>query len=290
MLVIDAVPPPKQTVAVWVPPGIIEDGVGEGVELFAPRRITVGRSRFDRVVQADENVDGKLRQQRGAVAEVVRGGRVRHVRLAGDGAHGDALDAIAIEQFECRIDQHAAKIAVVVPTLHSSFPRRHIDTVHITRNNDVDTVNIEVAMSIRLIVLCLALLGGGAAASAQDRLTGTWLTADRSSHVAFAPCGANDCGRIVWLKEARDPQTGQPWQDKFNPDEALRRRALLGLTMASDLKSTGPRRWDGTLYNPLDGKTYTGTFEIVGSGEMQLKGCAFAGLLCETETWTAVAP
>lgn len=145
-------------------------------------------------------------------------------------------------------------------------------------------------MSIRLMVIGLVLLASSAPASAQERLTGTWLSADGSSHIAFAPCGGADCGQIVWLRDVRDPQTGQPWQDKFNPDEALRRRPLVGLTMVSGLRPAGMQRWDGTLYNPLDGKTYAGTFEIVGSGKLQLKGCAFAGLICQTEIWTALNP
>jgi uncharacterized protein (DUF2147 family) len=46
----------------------------------------------------------------------------------------------------------------------------------------------------------------------------------------------------------------------------------------------------GGLYNPLDGKTYAGSLRVLGAGKLQLKGCAFVGLLCQTEIWTLVAP
>lgn len=127
-------------------------------------------------------------------------------------------------------------------------------------------------------------------AAAEERLTGTWLTEDKSSHVVFQPCGANDCGKIVWLHEPIDPESGQAWKDKFNPDDALKRRPLIELTMVADLKPAGPSRWEGALYNPLDGKMYAGSFQNIGPDKLKLKGCAFAGLVCQTEIWTRVRP
>jgi uncharacterized protein (DUF2147 family) len=128
------------------------------------------------------------------------------------------------------------------------------------------------------------------AVGAEPRLTGTWLTEDKSSHVVFQPCDLDDCGQVVWLREPTDPETGKPWRDKFNPDEPLRRRPLVGLSMITGLKPVGESRWEGRLYNPLDGQTYTGRLAILGPDRLQLKGCALAGLICSTEVWTRVAP
>lgn len=128
----------------------------------------------------------------------------------------------------------------------------------------------------------------GEPASAGERLTGTWLTEDGSTHVAFAPCGALDCGQIVWLREPTDPETGKAWRDKLNLDETLKQRPLIGLSMVTGLQEEGAGAWAGTLYNPLDGNSYSGSFQMLGSGRLQLKGCALAGLLCQTETWERV--
>ncbi|MBY6242912.1 DUF2147 domain-containing protein [Methylosinus sp. Sm6] len=125
-------------------------------------------------------------------------------------------------------------------------------------------------------------------ASAGERLTGTWLTEDGSTQVAFTPCGNLDCGQIVWLREPIDPETGSAWRDKHNPDESLKGRPLVGLTMVLDLRATTPGTWGGTLYNPLDGNSYSGRFQMLDFSKMQLKGCALAGLLCQTETWARV--
>lgn len=122
----------------------------------------------------------------------------------------------------------------------------------------------------------------------QERLTGTWLTEDGSTRVTFEPCGPTDCGRIVWLREPIDPETGKDWRDKLNPDDKLKRRPLLGLSMISDLRPQGTSAWAGTLYNPLDGNSYAGSFLKLDPVKLQLKGCALAGLLCQTETWARV--
>lgn len=137
-----------------------------------------------------------------------------------------------------------------------------------------------------LISLTAAALGAIAIpALAEERLTGTWTTGDGSTRVRFGPCGAADCGEIVWLREPKDPETGEPWRDKLNGDDALKRRPLLGLSMISNLKLDGPHAWSGTLYNPLDGNSYTGRFLMLDAAKLQLKGCTLAGLLCQTETW-----
>lgn len=123
---------------------------------------------------------------------------------------------------------------------------------------------------------------------AGERLTGTWLTEDGSTQVTFKSCGDVDCGQIVWLREPKDPETGKGWQDKLNPDASLKQRPLIGLTMITDLAERGPSAWAGALYNPLDGNSYTGNFLMLSPAKLQLKGCTFAGLLCQTETWVRV--
>jgi uncharacterized protein (DUF2147 family) len=127
-------------------------------------------------------------------------------------------------------------------------------------------------------------------AFAQERLTGVWLTADKSSHVAFPPCGQEHCGKITWLREPIDTETGMPWHDGFNPEKPLRQRPLIGLAMFTPLRPAAEGIWKGELYNPLDGKTCTGRLQLLGPDQLQLRGCALAGLLCQTEVWTRVAP
>lgn len=127
-------------------------------------------------------------------------------------------------------------------------------------------------------------------AEAGQRLSGTWLTEDGSSRIRFEPCGAEDCGRIVWLQEPISPQTNEPLVDKNNPDRAKQSEPLLGLTIVSGLTESVPATWQGSLYNPRDGNTYSGQLTRLSPDKMQLKGCAFAGLFCKSETWTLIEP
>ncbi len=85
---------------------------------------------------------------------------------------------------------------------------------------------------------------------------GVWLI-DGKVAVQIFDCEGLLCGRILWLRKPRDPR-GQFDVDRKNPDPALRRRRLCGLTILWGLRSLGPDRWrDGWFYNPDDGRTYS---------------------------------
>lgn len=116
-------------------------------------------------------------------------------------------------------------------------------------------------------------------------LAGTWLTQDGSSRVQFRSCAQSQCGYIVWLREP-DPETGKARQDKFNSNDFLKSRPLVGLLMITDIAATTAGAWEATLYNPRDGNSYKGKLADLGGGRLQLKGCALLGLICKTEVWT----
>ena len=117
-------------------------------------------------------------------------------------------------------------------------------------------------------------------------LVGTWLTQDGSSRVQFRSCAQNQCGYIVWLREPVDPETGKARQDKFNSNDSLKSRPLVGLLMITDIAATTAGAWEATLYNPRDGNSYKGKLRDLGGGRLELKGCALLGLICKTEVWT----
>ncbi len=113
-------------------------------------------------------------------------------------------------------------------------------------------------------------------ASAQD-VTGTWLTEGGRSQVRITPCGGARCGTIIWTKAET--------KDVNNPDPARRERSLIGLQMVRDARPNGDV-WTGSLYNPLDGRTYTGRMRLLSASQLELSGCVLAGLVCKAQTWT----
>jgi uncharacterized protein (DUF2147 family) len=115
---------------------------------------------------------------------------------------------------------------------------------------------------------------------------GNWLTENSRAKVTIASCGGALCGNIVALKEPNDPATGKPKTDKNNPDAAKRARPMIGVQIVIDMKPDTADRWKGEVYNVEDGKTYSGSITLLNTTTLNLQGCALAGLICKTQTWT----
>jgi uncharacterized protein (DUF2147 family) len=117
--------------------------------------------------------------------------------------------------------------------------------------------------------------------------TGAWLTRNGESKVAMSKCGEALCGTIVALKQPNDPATGQPKTDSHNPDAAKRARPIIGTMIVFNMLPSGtPDKWNGQVYNPEDGKTYSGSITLRSVNELDLQGCVAGGLFCKTQTWT----
>ncbi|MGV2979120.1 DUF2147 domain-containing protein [Camelimonas sp. ID_303_24] len=126
----------------------------------------------------------------------------------------------------------------------------------------------------------LAALGATGAVGQTPDITGVWLTGSGDSRVKISPCGGAWCGTIVWTRSGA--------RDVHNPDPAKRDRSLAGVQMISGMKRNNDGNYSGQLYNPMDGKTYTGKLQPASASELQLKGCVMGGLICKSQTWKRV--
>ena len=133
------------------------------------------------------------------------------------------------------------------------------------------------------ILFGLAALSGPALAS---EATGVWKMSNGKVTVKVSPCGGNLCGTVVALKKPRDDK-GRPRLDKENPNPALRKRPVIGLTILSNMQQRGNGYWVGTIYNPDDGNTYSSRMQLKGSGTMRVDGCV-AGVLCKSMTFIRI--
>lgn len=133
-------------------------------------------------------------------------------------------------------------------------------------------------MKLKLALAAALLASLSLPAAAQDA-SGTWLTASGETRVRIAPCGGSLCGTIVWTKNAGA-------KDANNPKANLKGRNLVGINMIT-MKPAGDKKWSGTLYNPQDGKTYSGSLTQTGANSLSLSGCV-AGIFCRSQTWTRV--
>jgi uncharacterized protein (DUF2147 family) len=134
-----------------------------------------------------------------------------------------------------------------------------------------------------------------AGAMAGALVEGTWVTPDQAE-MTIAPCEEGLlCGTLskIVITEQHVQQYGaaasnikvEELTDVFNEDPALKSRPMLGLQILTLRATDNPWHFEGEIYNPQDGKTYTGSMEVQGADTVVLKGCAFY-VLCQEQTWT----
>lgn len=121
-----------------------------------------------------------------------------------------------------------------------------------------------------------------------DPAHGYWLTENHKAIVQIAPCGADTCGRMVWVERAVD-ESGQPTRDVRNTDTAKRVRPICGLDLVGGLSKADEGAWkDGWLYNPKDGATYSAQIRAVSASELEVRGYLGVSVLGKSQIWTRV--
>lgn len=118
-------------------------------------------------------------------------------------------------------------------------------------------------------------------------IVGVWKTGEGNAMVRIYKNGEKFQGKIVWLKEPNDPETGKPKIDKNHPEEANRTRPILGLVNIWGFSQTGKNLWeDGNIYDPKNGNTYSCEIKMINSKVLEVRGYIGVSLLGRTDTWT----
>lgn len=118
-------------------------------------------------------------------------------------------------------------------------------------------------------------------------IVGVWKTGEGNAMVRIYKNGEKFQGKIVWLKEPNDPETGRPKIDKNHPEEANRTRPILGLVNIWGFSQTGKNLWeDGNIYDPKNGNTYSCEIKMINSKVLEVRGYIGVSLLGRTDTWT----
>ena len=126
--------------------------------------------------------------------------------------------------------------------------------------------------------LLLLGLAGPAAAEKGPDATGLWLTETGGSKVRIARCGQGYCGTLA--------SVSGPGLDAQNPDVSLRTRSLIGVRIMTADRAKGDG-YEGSPYNPKDGKTYAGSLVLKGPDVVEVQGCVLS-VLCKSQTWKRV--
>jgi uncharacterized protein (DUF2147 family) len=107
---------------------------------------------------------------------------------------------------------------------------------------------------------------------------GDWLVEEKDAIIHIDSCGASLCGTVVWTKKPGG-------LDENNPDPAKRSRPVMGLQLLLGMKPASDGRWEGDIYNPENGKTYTSRIWLKSDDVLRVEGCVL-GFLCDGQTWT----
>ena len=151
---------------------------------------------------------------------------------------------------------------------------------------------MKMKISIFAAIICLALSAACYAVNGDDIL-GVWNNEEKDARIEVFRCDDKYCGKIVWIKEPNYPEgstegpPGTPRLDNHNPEPAHRTRPIFGLQIVKDFVFAGDSLWKGgTVYDPKNGKTYSGKIKLVSPDQLDLRGYIGIPLLGRTTTWT----
>lgn len=156
-----------------------------------------------------------------------------------------------------------------------------------------------------LFALAALLVGLNVAAAQEtlvplDPIEGTWQTL-LLSEVTIIACPEGFCGMLSKIivptegltKEeivAANAMPVESFTDMRNPDPNLRSRPMMGLQILTLRYGSKPGIYDGEIYNPQDGNTYSGYVEMLGPHQVKLNGCVLYNIICQGEDWVRVIP
>jgi len=136
-------------------------------------------------------------------------------------------------------------------------------------------------------------------------IEGVWLDSTQSE-ITVVPCDQGFCGNISKIvvppalyaahKKEIDAIGPAGFTDVKNKDPKLRSRPILGLTILTLHATDQPDVFDGTIYDPDSGNTFSGSLTLLSPDKMRLEGCLdvpganlLKNLLCRDRDWTRVA-
>lgn len=129
-------------------------------------------------------------------------------------------------------------------------------------------------------IFALVMIGG---ANALDNpALGEWRVEDGVATIKVVECN----GRL-WGVVASETTPGG--LDRMNPDASKRSRPTLGIPVLINMKRSADERykWEGSIYNAKDGKTYQASVQVKSPTTLEVEGCVLS-ILCGGQTWTRV--
>jgi uncharacterized protein (DUF2147 family) len=135
-----------------------------------------------------------------------------------------------------------------------------------------------------LLLFALGLFGQDYKA---DDVLGIWYNEEKDAKVEIYKEKDQYFGKIIWLEEPIDPETGEPKLDDENPDEELQKRPVMGLLLVKDFVYDGDGVWeDGEIYDPKNGNTYSCYMKLENINKLKVRGFIGISWIGRTTYWT----
>ena len=120
-----------------------------------------------------------------------------------------------------------------------------------------------------------------------EDIIGVWLNKEGDAQIEVFKEKDHYFGKIVWLEKAKD-ENGEWMLDIENPDEKLKTRKKLGMTVMRELVwDAEEKEWnDGKIYDAREGDTYSLYAKTDGMDILNLRGYIGFALFGKTTSWT----
>ena len=144
---------------------------------------------------------------------------------------------------------------------------------------------------IKSLLFLVAILFLGLNLSAQsykaDDILGIWFNEEKDAKVKIYEENGKYYGKIVWLDEPNEPDTGLPKLDDENSDETLQTRPLMGLLLMNAFEFDGDDEWeDGEIYDPKNGSSYSCYIKFESKEVLKVRGFIGISWIGRTTYWT----
>ena len=146
-----------------------------------------------------------------------------------------------------------------------------------------------ILMKALYLLTFLAIIAASPASDTDaDAIVGVWKNGSGKGHIQIYKHNQRYYGKIIWLRDGVDPNTGKPKVDRKNTDPDKRSKPLIGLVMMRDFRFDGKEWKDGRIYNPSDGKEYKGYMKLKDPKTLTVRGYVGVSFLGKSDTWTRV--